>query len=329
MSSLSPSNQLPANNITPTLAERRTANLRSIAEYDSVVLPLYLHLENIDLEAVEAWHIARWQAELVIAARLSVRENKERKPALSILPPADLAQHEMSRTLAFFRQVLIGMSSRELAASFDKRKQLAKQLRDASLALTNTTAWRNSVEWEPSWVLAAMLEPQNRHPSIPPPKPDEVGQLLAKIEHFKRCWHEFHKPADEDINISSSTERVANADTPPFNSTLAPISTKSRPKDHILGPGFTLDDVDRLAHAVGLTNEAGHYHLGPRKLGAVLGFCLALQQAGKLKGALPALTAVIGPRFSTIIRTRKTSTDIAQHYFNLTSEELTRLKKTN
>ena len=118
-------------------------------------------------------------------------------------------------------------------------------------------------------------------------------------------------------------------DTPAPNSPRAsPATTDAAslfsPTDRILGLGFTLDEADRLAHAVGLTDETGRYCLGPRRLGAVVGFALALQQSGKLIGAIPALTAVLAPRWGVQVATRKTSTGVADKYFRLTTKALAR-----
>lgn len=94
--------------------------------------------------------------------------------------------------------------------------------------------------------------------------------------------------------------------------------------DRILGPAFTLAEADALALQVGLVDEAGRFHpaLGERKLGAIVGFCLALQRQGKLVGTIPELTDVIGPRYGVVIHTRKTSTDIAQRFLLLTERAI-------
>ena len=112
----------------------------------------------------------------------------------------------------------------------------------------------------------------------------------------------------------------------PEKSTAPPALLSS--SDLILGTGFTLNDADLLARAVKLIDDDGKYCLGRRKLGAVVGFALALQQAGKLTGAIPALTAVLGPRWGVNVATRKTTTGVAQKYFKLMSKVLDRPKKT-
>lgn len=123
--------------------------------------------------------------------------------------------------------------------------------------------------------------------------------------------------------------------TAPLTGQLAPPQVPSpelgalSPADKILAPGFTLEDADRLARAVGLTDETGKYCLGSRKLGAVVGFALALQQSGKLMGAIPALTAVLGPRWGVRVATRKTATGVADKYFKLTRKALARPKTTD
>lgn len=109
----------------------------------------------------------------------------------------------------------------------------------------------------------------------------------------------------------------------------APTVTALSEADRILGASFTLEDADQLARAVGIIDEAGIYVLGPRKLGAVVGFCLALQQAKKLVGAIPSLTAVLAPRWSTQVITRKTGTGVAEKYFKLTNKALARPKETD
>lgn len=101
------------------------------------------------------------------------------------------------------------------------------------------------------------------------------------------------------------------------------------PAELILAPGFTLDEADRLAYAVGLTDGAGTYCLGARKLGAVVGFALALQRAGKLTGKIPDLTAVLAPRWGVHVATRKTGTGVAGKYLKLTNKALTLPTKTD
>ena len=86
---------------------------------------------------------------------------------------------------------------------------------------------------------------------------------------------------------------------------------------------FTLDEAAALAHRIGLTDASGTYCLDPRKLGAVVGFCQALQHAGKLRGAVGDLTAVVGPRLGVEVKTRKTTTGIAKQYYALTEKALT------
>lgn len=345
---------LAVSNLSISLAEVENARLYSIAEYEGTAQPLSLYLKNISWEKVLAWHTGLWQKEFIRAARHFVRNNNgcwagkkfclqepelgtsTYKAALPIPTPANLAQRKLNHSLAFFREVHASMSARELAAAFDERTHLAERLRDASFLLTNTTAGRILTKWEPSWALKTVLKTQGRHPIMQLPEPGEVGELLARIEHFWHCWNTFHEA--EQLPYSATTRatgslpillEVGSATPTPPGSTINEGGPVLNPADRILGAGFTLDEVDRLAHTVGLTDEAGHYCLGPRKWGAVVGFCKALKQAGKLDGALAKLIAVIGPRFGIEVRTRKSSTSIAQRYFAMTSKALTRLKKTD
>ena len=101
------------------------------------------------------------------------------------------------------------------------------------------------------------------------------------------------------------------------------------PADRILISPFSLEEARQLAVKLGISNENGDYILGPRKLGAVVGFCVALQQAGKLTGAISDLTAVIGPLLGVKVKTRKMTTGIAQHYERLTKQALAFSKKAN
>jgi hypothetical protein len=107
-------------------------------------------------------------------------------------------------------------------------------------------------------------------------------------------------------------------------SILAASSTSTVLKsiDDILAPGFTLDKLDRLAHRVKLVNEEGVYHLGPRKLGAIVGFCSALKEDEKLYGTIPQLTAIIGPHFGAAVSTRDKGTDIAKQFYKVTGKAL-------
>jgi hypothetical protein len=99
-------------------------------------------------------------------------------------------------------------------------------------------------------------------------------------------------------------------------------STVLSPSERILGPGFTLDEADKLAFHIELIDENRRYCLGERKLGAIVGFCKALKEHDKLIGTIPKLTAIIGPRYGVNIQTRKSNTDIAQEYFRLTTKAL-------
>ena len=146
-----------------------------------------------------------------------------------------------------------------------------------------------------------------------------------------------------ETSINLAAQRLAELDEKAINSAITSSAQQKQPQvngpksdltllspaDRILAPGFTLDEADLLAHAVGLTDEAGNYCLGPRKLGAVVGFALALQRAGRLVGAIPDLTDVLAPRWSVQIKTRKTTTGIAEHYYNLTTKRLDLPKKTD
>ena len=153
--------------------------------------------------------------------------------------------------------------------------------------------------------------------------------LQGAFQNSYEAWHFYH---DRDSEAPEQSEQIdkptSSAPRPePTEKATAPPDLLS-PADLILAPGFTLDDADVLARTVKLIDEGGAYHLGPRKLGAVVGFALALQQAGKLTGAIPALTAVLGPRWGVNITTRKTATGVAQKYLKLTDKVLGRPKKT-
>ena len=155
---------------------------------------------------------------------------------------------------------------------------------------------------------------------------DADESVLASNTTFNAGKTDYSAPidtADAPATTEPPQSGSLHLDTP------APTVAALSPTDRILGAGFTLEDADQLAYAVGVTNEAGNYKLGPRKLGAVVGFCLALQQANKLTGAISTLTAVLAPRWGVIVATRKTTTSIAQHYFNLTNKALARPKKTD
>lgn len=99
--------------------------------------------------------------------------------------------------------------------------------------------------------------------------------------------------------------------------------------ESILAKDFTFEEADQLAQAIKLTDENGRYHLGGRKLGAVVGFCLALKNGGKLSGTIPEMTEVIGKRFGVVLKTRKATSSVATHYYQLTERELKRRKTTS
>ncbi|TVT39654.1 hypothetical protein FNT36_18610 [Hymenobacter setariae] len=207
------------------LDEQRNEYWRSVAAYENTVLPVFLYLEHINWEAVITWHIERWKREFVSEARRFVRENNgrwagkkfllpeepeldnfSRKVALPIPTPAD----RLSQSHAFFREVHTGMSLRDLAAAPDKRRHLAERLRSAALMLTNTLASRNAAGWEPDWELQNVLQFQRIHSF----KPDEVGALLAKVEHFINCWATFHEVEHDNATMFLQTVPVSAVDTP-------------------------------------------------------------------------------------------------------------------
>lgn len=142
------------------------------------------------------------------------------------------------------------------------------------------------------------------------------------------------RPTHLSTSTSTPPTRLKKTAQAPTNPTLdTPVPSAPPPLLNsavlILGGGFTLEEADRLALALELIDAEGNYCLGPRKLGAVVGFALALQQAGKLTGTIPALTAVLAPRWGVQVATRKTSTGIAKKYFKLTNTALALPKKTD
>lgn len=187
-----------------------------------------------------------------------------------------------------------------------------------------------------------------------PPQTDNAAPAASKAElkYIKPFYTQFLEIIGE---AAASVEKEANElgytiiapeteSTPAPQPLDTPAPSSPRPElpekptappallssaDLILGPGFTLDDADQLARTVGLTDDAGNYCLGPRKLGAVVGFALALQRDGKLTGAIPDLTAVLAPRWGVQVATRKTGTGVAEKYFKLTNKALARPKKTD
>jgi hypothetical protein len=101
------------------------------------------------------------------------------------------------------------------------------------------------------------------------------------------------------------------------------------PADLILGAKFTLEEADKLAKRIKLIDEQGRYHLGPRKLGAIVGFCSALKEHNRLVGNIPELTAVMAPRYGVEIRTRKSTSKISKHYFDRTEKAIFNLNPTD
>ena len=156
-------------------------------------------------------------------------------------------------------------------------------------------------------------------------------------------------PADEKVKISLKTvkERLAllegqlvgsmspsealiqqhNADS---HDSPKPVQRPViSPAESILTNDFTYEEADQLAQAIKLTDENDRYRLGERKLGAVVGFCLALKHAKKLTGTIPEMTDVLGKRYGVVVKTRKKTTDIAEQYYRLTEKELKRPKTTD
>ncbi len=165
----------------------------------------------------------------------------------------------------------------------------------------------------------------------------EYRAVLARLDSILAALDAAQAAGREQVRASElvglSTPEAAELPAPELaappaapNLTAGAFAPALSPADRILVGSFTLAEADRLATAVGLLDDAGRYCLGPRKLGAVVGFAVALQQGGKLTGAIPDLTAVLAPRWGVEIATRKTATGVAQHYFSLTSRMLARPK---
>lgn len=213
-----------------TLLQQRVAHWRKEAEYEQWVLPLYLYLENVNWDKVLEQQRARWQREYVLGARYGKERGyrrigtyygpKEKSARLiqrdQLLPgtgyrmqmelpirtPVEDAQRGLDKALALYRQAFANRDMQQQAVTADHRRYLAVRLRTASIHLGryDRQQWRPAV-WEPDYSLKILLEPSKSHPFGQPPSSHGVGELLAKVEYFWRCWQDFTEA--EELNGSS------------------------------------------------------------------------------------------------------------------------------
>ena len=151
-------------------------------------------------------------------------------------------------------------------------------------------------KWAPCWDLQAVLRKGDRTPAT-------VGKVLGLVDWFQHCLAAF-----EGRTVARAVKPLK----------ITPLS----PLECILGEGFTVKDLDTLARAVKLVDEAGQFCAGDK--GAFAGFCRALnaKKVGKLKGALEKVVSIVASHFGVSTRVRKTSTDIAETFYTLTNRAL-------
>lgn len=235
--------------LSPDLAKHYAASLRLEAEYENTAHPLYLKLIGKNWGKVVAWHTARWQKD--------------------IPTPADLAQRQFSEAHVMWGQVLHNVREKEFAASFDEHQHIAERLRNAANLLTDPV--ENSQKRVVSWALKGLLAYEYRL-YLPAwqqlPSPSDVGELLAKVEHFFYCWHTFQE---------------AEAGSPAATATPAPVADTPHPAPDaptvadLCHNGFIPHDLAELLQRLAVIDAAGN--------------CLTNDLRGKGRGKRGAFTA--------------------------------------
>ena len=213
------------------------------------------------------------------------------------------AEHSL-RQVAYFRGLVyhwyVKQDAREEPDSLNPQEYKAQRLNQISRVLGTYKQFGSTIGGETKWVLGrdleAVLSKGDRSPAT-------VGKVLGLVDWFQHCLAAFKgrtvSPAVKPVKITA----------------LSPL-------EQVLGEGFTVKQLDALAHAVGLVNDAGRYCASDK--GAFAGFCRALQdkKVGKLKGALETVVSIVASHFGVVTKVRKTDTDIARHFYTLTNRAL-------
>lgn len=216
--------------INSDLLHQRNDFWRNIARYKQEVLPLYLRLEHVDRQKQLAPFIAYWECIPMLAK---------------------VAQRQIDDSLAFFRKVYLEMHEREKSTAPDTRKYLADKLRGISLILGNGEIRQANpaAEWKPDWELAQLLgDPIPAY--IQTLSPESVGQLLAKIDYFWQCWHDFHEAERISDKPAFSPSQLA---TTSYGHDRAPHS----PWEALLIGSFSLSDLFDFFADCGLLTPTG------------------------------------------------------------------------
>ena len=218
---------------------------------------------------------------------LSIAERK-RKPSLRTVAPLILGKRRAHRALqavAYMRQLVYNWYAKQDAQDEPKalnpREYAAARLLRISRVLGTYKHIGSTIGGETKWVpgrdLEAVLHNGDRTPAT-------VGKVLGLIDWFKHCLAAF-----EGRSVAPAVKPVKITVLSPLEQVLGNWGTKEDP--------FTVEDLNKLAHAAGLATKERQFCLGVRKKGAVTGFCEALIVQGKLKGPLETTVPIVGKHF--------------------------------
>ncbi|SFQ50494.1 hypothetical protein [Hymenobacter arizonensis] len=265
---------------------------RTLAQWDAYVAPL--------IDKLEDQHLDRITQQVADVARKFHRLRGANRPVANRERRARRALLELEWMRRFVYNCYAQQDAVQEPKAISPRAYKAQRLGLISQVLGSYRHFGSTIggetKWELDWTVEEVITGGDRTPA-------HVGRVLGMIDWFQHCLAAFEGRA------------VAPAVKPVKITALSPL-------EQVLGEGFTVENLNVLARAVGLTDAAGKFCAGDK--GAFAGFCRALQDKTipKAAGGLEAVVSVVALHFGVVTKVRKTSTDIAEHFYTLTNRAL-------
>ena len=265
----------------------------TLAQWDTYVEPVLKTLKDVNLDRLKQ-QVTDWAGK------------PPRMRGLKGLQRPILSRKRRPGHMAYMRRLVrywyVKQDAQDEPKALNLRGYAAARLLRIARALGTYQHFGSTVggetKWVPIWELKAVQEEGSRDPAT-------VGKVLGLLDWFQHCLAAF-----EGRTIAPAVKLVK--------------ITALSPLEQVLGEGFTVKQLNTLAHAVGLVNDAGQYCLGDRRKGAFAGFCRALKEGkiSKAAGDLSTVVSIIALHFGVVTEVRKTDTDIAERFYTLTNRAL-------
>ena len=267
---------------------------RTMAQWDAYVEPLIDTLRDVQWDRL-AQQVTDWAG------------NPPRMKGLRGLHRPILSRKRRPGHMKYMRRLVrywyVKQDAKDEPKALNLREYAAARLLRIARVLGTYKQFGSTIGGETKWVpgrdLGAVLNGDRT--------PATVGKVLGMIDWFQHCLAAFEGRA------VAPAVKTHNVKAPAPNRLEQILVDRDK---------FGVDDLDTLAKAVGLVNDAGLYCLDKRKLGAVVGFCEALISRGKLTGARENAAPIVGRHFGVDVGTNKMGSNIAKTFFRNTLSEL-------